>query len=44
MSSQHDGSAGTRVIVLGGTSEIALAIVLELQRRAPGEVALVAAA
>ncbi len=32
---------GRRVIVLGGTSEIALAIVRELQRRAPREVALV---
>jgi decaprenylphospho-beta-D-erythro-pentofuranosid-2-ulose 2-reductase len=36
-----DGSAGGRVIVLGGTSEIALAIVRELQRRAPREVVLV---
>ena len=35
------GSAGRRVIVLGGTSEIALAIVRELQSRAPREVALV---
>lgn len=35
------GSAGRRVIVLGGTSEIALAIVGELQRRAPREVVLV---
>jgi decaprenylphospho-beta-D-erythro-pentofuranosid-2-ulose 2-reductase len=34
------GSAGRRVIVLGGTSEIALAIVGELQRRAPREVVL----
>ena len=35
------GSAGKRVLVLGGTSEIALAIVGELQRRDPREVALV---
>jgi decaprenylphospho-beta-D-erythro-pentofuranosid-2-ulose 2-reductase len=35
------GSAGRRVIVLGGSSEIAGAIVGELQRRAPREVALV---
>lgn len=35
------GSAGARVLVLGGTSEIALAIVGELRRRAPREVALV---
>jgi decaprenylphospho-beta-D-erythro-pentofuranosid-2-ulose 2-reductase len=35
------GSAGSRVVVLGGTSEIALAIVGELQGRAPREVALV---
>jgi len=35
------GSAGRRVLVLGGTSEIALAIVGELQRRDPREVALV---
>jgi decaprenylphospho-beta-D-erythro-pentofuranosid-2-ulose 2-reductase len=34
-------SAGRRVIVLGGTSEIALAIVGELQRGAPREVMLV---
>ncbi len=33
-------ATGTRVIVLGGTSEIALAIVQELQHRAPREVAL----
>jgi decaprenylphospho-beta-D-erythro-pentofuranosid-2-ulose 2-reductase len=33
-------SAGRRVIVLGGSSEIALAIVRELQSRAPREVAL----
>ncbi|MGO9249770.1 MAG: SDR family NAD(P)-dependent oxidoreductase [Solirubrobacteraceae bacterium] len=35
------GSAGRRIVVLGGTSEIALAIVCELQSRAPREVALV---
>ncbi len=35
------GSAGQRVLVLGGTSEIALAIVRELQTHAPREVALV---
>lgn len=35
------GSAGRRVVVLGGTSEIALAIVGELQRQHPREVALV---
>jgi decaprenylphospho-beta-D-erythro-pentofuranosid-2-ulose 2-reductase len=35
------GSAARRVLVLGGTSEIAQAIVAELQRRAPREVALV---
>jgi decaprenylphospho-beta-D-erythro-pentofuranosid-2-ulose 2-reductase len=35
------GSAGRRVLVLGGTSEIALAIVGELHRRDPREVALV---
>jgi decaprenylphospho-beta-D-erythro-pentofuranosid-2-ulose 2-reductase len=35
------GSAGRRVLVLGGTSEIALAIVGELHRREPREVALV---
>jgi decaprenylphospho-beta-D-erythro-pentofuranosid-2-ulose 2-reductase len=34
------GSSGRRVIVLGGTSEIALEIVRALQRRAPREVAL----
>jgi len=36
-----DGAAGRRVVVLGGTSEIALACVRELQRRAPREVALI---
>jgi decaprenylphospho-beta-D-erythro-pentofuranosid-2-ulose 2-reductase len=41
VSAQRAGSAGGRVIVLGGTSEIALAIVRELQGRAPREVALV---
>lgn len=35
------GSGGRRVLVLGGTSEIALAIVRELQSRTPREVALV---
>src|SRR5271166_1942288 len=37
----HPGALGRRVLVLGGTSEIALAIVAELQRLAPREVALV---
>jgi len=41
VSAKGAGSAGRRVIVLGGTSEIALAIVRELQLRAPREVALV---
>ena len=41
MSTANAGSAGRRVLVLGGTSEIALAIVGELQRRDPREVALV---
>ncbi|HKH78449.1 MAG TPA: SDR family NAD(P)-dependent oxidoreductase [Solirubrobacteraceae bacterium] len=41
MSGANAGSAGRRVLVLGGTSEIALAIVGELQRRDPREVALV---
>ncbi len=40
MSAPHARAGGRRVIVLGGTSEIALAIVRELQRRAPREVAL----
>ncbi len=35
------GGSGRRVLVLGGTSEIALAIVRELQRGEPREVALV---
>jgi len=35
------GSAGKRILVLGGTSEIAQAIVRELQSRSPREVALV---
>jgi decaprenylphospho-beta-D-erythro-pentofuranosid-2-ulose 2-reductase len=35
------GSAGRRIVVLGGTSEIALAIVRELHSRDPREVALV---
>jgi decaprenylphospho-beta-D-ribofuranose 2-oxidase len=39
--SEEAGSSGRRVLVLGGTSEIALAIVRELQRGAPREVALV---
>ena len=39
--SRRAGAAGRRVVVLGGTSEIALAIVRELQRSAPREVALV---
>ncbi len=41
MSRSGSGGAGRRVIVLGGTSEIALACVRELQRGAPREVALV---
>jgi decaprenylphospho-beta-D-erythro-pentofuranosid-2-ulose 2-reductase len=41
MSGASAGSAGRRILVLGGTSEIALAIVRELQERAPREVALV---
>lgn len=41
MSAAHAGSAGGRVVVLGGTSEIALATVRELQRRADREVVLV---
>ena len=40
MSGAGAGLAGRRVVVLGGTSEIALAIVRELQGRAPREVAL----
>ena len=35
------GSGGRRVVVLGGSSEIGLAIVRELQSRAPRDVALV---
>jgi decaprenylphospho-beta-D-erythro-pentofuranosid-2-ulose 2-reductase len=35
------GSSGRRILVLGGTSEIAQAIVRELQSRSPREVALV---
>lgn len=38
--SRQTRAASGRVIVLGGTSEIALAIVRELQRRGPREVAL----
>jgi decaprenylphospho-beta-D-erythro-pentofuranosid-2-ulose 2-reductase len=41
MSGVSAGSSGRRVVVLGGTSQIALAIVRELQARAPREVALV---
>jgi len=41
VSAAGTGSGGRRVVVIGGTSEIALAIVRELQRRAPREVALV---
>jgi decaprenylphospho-beta-D-erythro-pentofuranosid-2-ulose 2-reductase len=41
MSGPSTGSTGRRVVVLGGTSEIALECVRELQRRAPREVALV---
>jgi decaprenylphospho-beta-D-erythro-pentofuranosid-2-ulose 2-reductase len=40
MSTGHVYSTGRRVVVLGGTSEIALAIVREMQSRAPREVAL----
>jgi decaprenylphospho-beta-D-erythro-pentofuranosid-2-ulose 2-reductase len=40
VSGARAGSAGRRVLVLGGTSEIALAIAAELQRRAPREIAL----
>ncbi len=40
MSSANTGSAGRRVLVLGGTSEIALAIVSALQAQEPREVAL----
>ena len=40
MSSPSTGAAAPRVLVLGGTSEIALAIVREMQRRAPREVLL----
>jgi len=41
MSGHRPGAAGRRVVLLGGTSEIGLAIVRELQHRAPREVALV---
>jgi decaprenylphospho-beta-D-erythro-pentofuranosid-2-ulose 2-reductase len=41
VSGAHPGTFGRRVLVIGGTSEIALAIVEELQRLAPREVALV---
>lgn len=40
MTPAHPGTLGRRVVVVGGTSEIALAIVEELQRHAPREVAL----
>ncbi|HEY2201855.1 MAG TPA: SDR family NAD(P)-dependent oxidoreductase [Solirubrobacteraceae bacterium] len=40
MSAGHVFSTGRRVMVLGGTSEIALAIVRELQSQAPREIAL----
>jgi decaprenylphospho-beta-D-erythro-pentofuranosid-2-ulose 2-reductase len=40
VSAETAGSAGRRVVVVGGTSEIALATVRELQSRAPREVAL----
>jgi decaprenylphospho-beta-D-erythro-pentofuranosid-2-ulose 2-reductase len=40
VSGTDTGSAGRRVVVLGGTSEIALAIVRELHSRDPREVAL----
>lgn len=40
MTAASHRSDGRRVIVLGGTSDIALAIVRELQRRLPREVAL----
>lgn len=38
--SRHSGASGRRVLVLGGSSEIALAIVNELQAREAREVAL----
>jgi decaprenylphospho-beta-D-erythro-pentofuranosid-2-ulose 2-reductase len=41
VSAAQAGSAGRRVIVLGGTSEIGLATVRELHSRAPRDVALV---
>ena len=41
MSRADAGSAGRRVVVLGGNSEIALAIMRELESRAPREIALV---
>lgn len=40
MSTHATSPAGRRILVLGGTSEIALAIVRELQRRLPRQVAL----
>jgi decaprenylphospho-beta-D-erythro-pentofuranosid-2-ulose 2-reductase len=41
VSAARRGSAGRRVVVVGGTSEIALAIVRELQSSAPREVVLI---
>lgn len=41
MSRAHPGTLGRRVLVIGGTSEIALSIVEELQRLAPREVMLI---
>ncbi|MFI4984797.1 MAG: SDR family NAD(P)-dependent oxidoreductase [Solirubrobacterales bacterium] len=41
MSAARRSSAGRRVVVVGGTSEIALAIVRELQSSAPREVVLI---
>ena len=40
VNARRPGSAGRRVIVVGGSSEIGLAIAHELQRRAPRELAL----
>ena len=40
MSEHATSPAGRRILVLGGTSEIAIAIVRELQRRLPRQVAL----
>lgn len=41
MSPAHPGTFGHRVLVIGGTSDIALAIVGELQRLAPRQVTLI---